>query len=161
MITTAWMCERLGGIDLPRSVYLESSVTGSALCCVVSRNHCHLSVKYHFYFESCGSLYVNGWPPGIANLYERVSGLYKGVPGLYKGVHGLYEGVPGLYNGVPGLYGRVPGLYNGVLIVYTLAARNTKIHFCKIISQTKAQRLCSQKFPVLQHFDLGSLPPLA
>ena len=34
---------------------------------------------------------------------------------------------------------------------FPLAARNTKIHFHKIISQTKTQRLCSQKFPVLQY----------
>ena len=35
------------------------------------------------------------------------------------------------------------------LIVYWLAARNPKIYFCKILSQTKMQRLRSQKFSVL------------
>ena len=39
------------------------------------------------------------------------------------------------------------------LIVYTIAARNAKIHFRKIRLRTKTQKLCVQKFPVLQYLD--------
>ena len=36
------------------------------------------------------------------------------------------------------------------LLFYTLVARKAKICFRKFLSQTKMQRLCVQKFPVLQ-----------